>query len=836
MKMISCHIENFGTLSNYDRTFDKALTCVCLENGSGKSTLAAFIRAMLYGLPQDKTNSTFNDRRHYAPFNSQKFGGSITLEKDGKTYRIERDFDRKSPSRDSVKLFCGADEIPVPAEGTGKFLLGFNEDSFLRSVYLDCADTELGATSDIRARLAGFVGMSDDGTDITAALELIDKPRKQIKGEKKTKSSLIALCEAERNEVLGEISEAGVQSAGLAECYGQINELDAKIKQDDALLTHINEQRVILGNKKTYEGHLKEYENRKAARDEIVRKYPKGLPSLDELTHLNEHITAYIRLSGELKNTRLSDEDTAKLAELEKMFAKGLPTDGEKAEISKKLREAGGLDAKISGLEAQKPTEHQLDLIQRFSAEPPDDAFTEKAEGLVKRCNTLRTEIDALLTAADAQPRRGVNIPVFAAAVILLAAGVLLALKVNILAGTVLIAAGVILFAFAAPHRRDSGRANETAMRSAQCRQCEEELREMLVKYRYYTANGAVSDYAEFKNDLSEYGDYVKTKADNDRELRGCYAALDAVQRDISEFFAKYGMDADAHDALARLMSLSDSFTRLKSDRERLENEASNINRQISGHKKFISDIGEKYGIADPAADINTLESARQSLDTAEAEVEKAKKRAEDFKAQNRIDTDIDENTAENAEQLKSDLEEKRLTLVKLKNAANGKNAALERKAELEDRLKALDERLKALESRRRILTAARDMLSAAEQAINDKYVKPVRDSYLVYAKMLSDVPGERVSMDKDYRLFFERNGENRDAAHLSTGQRSLCSLCLKLALTDNMFPNDRPFLVLDDPFAGLDAANMQKAAKLVKKLANDRQIIYFCAHESRKV
>ncbi|MDE7212615.1 MAG: AAA family ATPase, partial [Lachnospiraceae bacterium] len=50
MKFISCHIENFGKLSDFSFEFSEGTNVICEKNGWGKSTFAAFIRAMFYGL------------------------------------------------------------------------------------------------------------------------------------------------------------------------------------------------------------------------------------------------------------------------------------------------------------------------------------------------------------------------------------------------------------------------------------------------------------------------------------------------------------------------------------------------------------------------------------------------------------------------------------------------------------------------------------------------------------------------------------------------------------------------------------------------------------------
>lgn len=44
MKLIKCHIENFGKLSDFTYDFTDGCNTVCEENGWGKSTLAAFLR------------------------------------------------------------------------------------------------------------------------------------------------------------------------------------------------------------------------------------------------------------------------------------------------------------------------------------------------------------------------------------------------------------------------------------------------------------------------------------------------------------------------------------------------------------------------------------------------------------------------------------------------------------------------------------------------------------------------------------------------------------------------------------------------------------------------
>ena len=49
MRLLTCHIENFGKLSDFSYDFADGYNAFVLPNGAGKSTFAAFIRVMFYG-------------------------------------------------------------------------------------------------------------------------------------------------------------------------------------------------------------------------------------------------------------------------------------------------------------------------------------------------------------------------------------------------------------------------------------------------------------------------------------------------------------------------------------------------------------------------------------------------------------------------------------------------------------------------------------------------------------------------------------------------------------------------------------------------------------------
>ena len=63
MKLLKCHIENFGKLSNYDYSFEDGLNTIKEENGFGKTTFASFIKAMFYGMEAKKKYKNINRQK-----------------------------------------------------------------------------------------------------------------------------------------------------------------------------------------------------------------------------------------------------------------------------------------------------------------------------------------------------------------------------------------------------------------------------------------------------------------------------------------------------------------------------------------------------------------------------------------------------------------------------------------------------------------------------------------------------------------------------------------------------------------------------------------------------
>ena len=139
MKLVSVSITAFGKLKNVAFNFADGVNILQQANGFGKSTLCAFVRAMLYGLNYGYKlvdGIRTNDVIKYMPWDSSsKFGGSMEIAHEGKTYRIERFFGATAKSESCIVTDTSTGQ-QLNVANPGEHFLGLTVDSFDRCTYL----------------------------------------------------------------------------------------------------------------------------------------------------------------------------------------------------------------------------------------------------------------------------------------------------------------------------------------------------------------------------------------------------------------------------------------------------------------------------------------------------------------------------------------------------------------------------------------------------------------------------------------------------------------------------------------------------------------------------
>lgn len=165
MKIVNVSVVAFGKLQSVNLSFNSGVNVLQNKNAFGKTTFAAFVRAMLYGLNYSYTkegDERVNDVTRYCPWGfGGKFGGSMTVEHNGATYRIERFFGGTA----RAELLSVTNESTGAAVdvsgGVGEYFLGLTADSYDRSTYFPQEAVELATNENLDGRLANLVDSAD---------------------------------------------------------------------------------------------------------------------------------------------------------------------------------------------------------------------------------------------------------------------------------------------------------------------------------------------------------------------------------------------------------------------------------------------------------------------------------------------------------------------------------------------------------------------------------------------------------------------------------------------------------------------------------------------------
>ena len=190
MKLISCHVENFGRLHSFDYTFKDGINIFLCENGWGKSTFAAFLCAMFYGLPGARRKQAGNGlRERFRPWQGGIYGGRLIFETDQKTYEMVRVFGRRE-SEDSFELRSLETNLPDFdfSSDIGRELFRLDRESFVRSVFTAQQDCACVPTDDINALITDLTDRAGDMSSCEAAVSLLNNEKNRLSPERKTGS------------------------------------------------------------------------------------------------------------------------------------------------------------------------------------------------------------------------------------------------------------------------------------------------------------------------------------------------------------------------------------------------------------------------------------------------------------------------------------------------------------------------------------------------------------------------------------------------------------------------------------------------------------------------
>ena len=311
MKLLKCHIENFGKLSNYDYSFEDGLNTIKEENGFGKTTFASFIKAMFYGMEAKRNTKTLIDRKKYMPWQGGAFGGSIEFEINDKRYRVERFFEKKEAD-DTFRIYDLSTNLECKdySENIGEEIFKLNQEAYERSTFIS--------------------GQSilENENDVNTSEQAIDVLDKAIKNYKKTgdrgeiNQKILEKTALEKKLEQSKINEKILQDR--KERYNLLkNELKAKEQERENINVLLNQKaqeetkNAKLENYKILEKNVEESKNILL---ELQEFFKEGIPTDIEIETLIEKCLLIEKYKVEIKNYEMSASNNSEIEKLKSIF------------------------------------------------------------------------------------------------------------------------------------------------------------------------------------------------------------------------------------------------------------------------------------------------------------------------------------------------------------------------------------------------------------------------------------------------------------------------------------------------------------------------------------
>ncbi len=821
MEIKELYIENFGKLSKYRKNFSEGLNAFLEENGFGKTTLTVFIKAMLYGFDDTrKLSLDENDRKKYTPWQGGAFGGWLSFSVGEKNYRVERSFSTKA-SEDTFDLY-NLDTGMLSSdfsENLGEELFGIDSDGFERTVFLSEKNiTGKNNNQTISAKLSNLVGVEGDIGDFDSAIKLLDNRRRFYQkkgglGEIYDIQAGIYALEEEITSLKRKKETASKYEEDLSLASNRIATIKSKKEE---LLTE--QRKIILENeKRAYEiqysemlGALVSDEKRE---EELDMFFEKKLPQNYEVAVASESISEAVRLERTLGDL----EENNELSSLENFFKNDTDINEceRMANLSKRVADN---NAKII-VGAPKSE----DLPSPFKKVPSAEQIEEMSSRLSeKRIGSVKIGGISIILLGT----------VFTALGLILGFNVKNALFAITAIGVLLTFIGII--AAISQNRNDSKHAALMTVRSfineiyGEDRRFDSELSALIDMRAELEKYNSLNEKRQ--NYILEYEKLVHTTAREEREVREFTElfpadgslTLEEKTEYILRMRRRYDMlieaDTESNNKRARIR---EKIKELRSQYNEFisyfptvtENPINEIRTNLAEHSLLKASLSKRRSDAQKFALSHGITSLHEGYTRA---------RVEDPNIAARL-LATDEELIE-AERNKSKLESEYSTLIR----------DIEKIDELEEKMRESIEKADIYKDNFAVITKSMELLAKAKNNMTAKYLGKTREGFERYMSVIDESCGE-FNMDTSFVVTKSELGKSRQAEAYSRGTKDLHALALRLSLIDALYENEKPPIILDDPFISFDDAHTERALAVLKKLSQNRQILYFTCSKSRR-
>lgn len=943
MRLISCHIENFGVLENKDINFSKGLNAYYKENGIGKTTLAAFIKAMFYGF-DNKENKEFPDRLHYYPFKggNVNYGGNLIFEFKNEIYRIEANFDSKSEKKDIIEVKDSKGNLILLDKKPGEYFFGIDLKSFTRTIYVSSNDLLIESTDSINKKLGGFVNDIDEAK---LNKKIADKI-KELESTRKNSLGIIEKYNLEINRLEGRILETNKLAEALPDKYIEYEKIEKEIKNLESKKFLAKDQEILKTKYEAYLNIVKELDKAKEEKEKIDILYPKGLPTLEELNLLKEYSQDENTIISKIKNFELTEEELNSYNDLESIFKNNHLNENEIATLREKLVN------KNQAIEMKKnnifSSEEKLELAQLKNLFKDDSLneekiilFDEKVLNYLAENKTLGiydesipTNIsrikDVLSIGIPTENRLneindkiknytenkekievynneiynlnnhkpiGALITLSLLSLLAIITGVVLTFYSRLLGISFISLGFIILLLDLVLLIKDNNKIfnqkskEEIVKLKANNNAIASDLRAFFANYRMASDNFS-TNYEKLKDDISTLKEYEEKRTNSANSYEANLRLLDEKKNEIILFYKKYDIIAsdlsrlpillkDKLNRYKELLEKQDRIEKLEDNAKRIiedanktiisildshqiflekELDSTSINKLESDSKRYLAlkEKKENFSIASINFEENTkkikhvlekydikkvedftkqyvdLKQHKANYSRLENLLVEIEKRLDKYSEYKNIDIENESSLLSNEENIEEDIRISNQNLALVGKEIEDIEEKLSSIDDLNEEITKIKEKQNDSKNKLKKLKILQECFFEAENNLKEKYIGPMEASFIKYVNKINSKLSLNAKLDYNFNLKYDLYGKEREYKHLSEGQKACLALCMRFAMIENMYKEEKLFIVLDDPFINLDEKNLEKCLNVLNDLASEMQIIYFCCHKSR--
>lgn len=783
MRLISCYIENFGRHHQFTMDFSRGMNVIRADNGWGKTTLAVFLKAMFFGMacsPRKKLAE--NERKRYKPWQGGRWGGYVFFSHKNKEYKLERFFGDKDRD-DTFALYDVATGLPSRdyTEAIGEELFGVDRDSFVRSSFFPQGSLPVAMSDRLNARLNRLEEYGGDVDRYDEAMALLDRRLKEYK--KTGNRGLLAQWERELSALRQKRELCVEKGRERDRCGARLAGALEKERAVGAELVRIQEQE-------------RRFHQRQTARAEGRRRE---------------------MLLGQLR------EDEEQLKPLDDYFRGGVPSEEELDGLLREEMQRGELlaredDAAVREAKGQWEREQALlEQMQRGSNGMPSGRRAAKSGGESGGVPSGNQGMETGHIKRTAVFWR--RLSVCGAVIVLLGVCLLFAGQVSAgqlpmsalldsmgkgigIMGLLIAVFGLLMYRIKATDRSDSS---------------ENDRKQSAVLY------AAQEERVHLQKQHLE-----NLQAEQRVRMEERCRRLSEIDETKRRFLQKYQMDDSGlgREELLKMRDRQRDYLRLSEQ----------LARHQAEWETYMCEVNER---ADKAGQ-NAFTRTENSL-PGYAQKDVSREQTESNPELLSADFAGGENLSLwQIQKSRYELEKQREELLREAEACRKDIEILTVEAEeLEETEREICRLAELYENGRKqadLLEKTMRYLRQAKESYAARYMERMRQGFKKYMVMLDEKAAARLRLDVELTPGEEALGSLRSQEYMSVGLREFAGICTRLALVDAMYEEEKPFLVMDDPFVNLDEGKLARGRALLEELAREYQIIYFTCHGSREI